>query len=99
MHRLTQARLNKAKGILEKHKRRLQAEGMDVSMLEAELLRCWNIDLPQLKEIMVDMFNGHPDYQELAVHYIKHFSRAEFRQWFMEKNEDLCSEKKDLRVG
>ena len=85
MHRLTDTRLRKAKGILDKHNRLLtevSGDHLDVSLLEAELLRCWRVDLQQLKGILVDMFDRHPDYKELAIRYMIHFPCREFHESF-----------------
>ena len=91
MPKLTHSRLKKAKGILDKHNQRLRAEvpgDIDVSILEAELLKCWSIDLQKLKGIMIEMFDRHPEYKELAIRYMKHFPCKEFHDSFHKYQEE-----------
>ena len=78
MHRLTPERRRKAKGILDKHNRRVCSEAfgdLDTSTLEAELVRCWNLDPGQLNGIMDDMVHNHPEYRQLAVRYTQEGKR------------------------
>ena len=91
MPRLTKKRKKKAKRILKKHNRLLETEvpgDVDPPALEADLVRCWNLDYQQLKGVIIDMFANHPEYRELAIRYMKHFPCAEFHESFHRYREE-----------
>ena len=98
MHKLTDKRKERASGILAKHNGRMKISGIDAANLERELIKCWGLAYQDIKEIMIDMFDHHPEYKELSISYMKHFPSPEFSSCFQKYREeggDIWPEKGD----
>ena len=67
---LTFRRKEQAKDILDEYAARLR-DGEDMNGFESRLRECWNMGYQSLKPVIVDMFENHPEYKDIAVHYMK----------------------------
>ena len=84
MYRLTEKRLARAEGILEKYRAELFAKrSFSAESFERELRELWKVGYQQMKSIARDMLNKER-YREVAAYYMEHSNpgtgvAAEFR--------------------
>ena len=67
---LTFRREEQAKDILDEYAVRLR-EGKSMNDFESRLRKRWDMGYQNLKPVIIDMFENHPEYKDIAVHYMK----------------------------
>jgi len=66
MATLTDARLAKAKSILESYRKKLHSTGrIEARQLEKELREAWDIGYQTFRTIIIDIAKNHPHYKHL----------------------------------
>lgn len=72
MYRLTEKRLARAEGILEKYRAELFAKrSFDALIFERELRELWKVGYQEMKSIAGDMLKNER-YHEVAAYYMEH---------------------------
>ena len=72
MYRLTKRRKEKAREILDRYTQQLYNQRSIDGPLERELRELWKVGYQELKWIMIDMLEKHPEYAHLAAHYMEY---------------------------
>lgn len=67
---LTFRRKEQARDILDEYAERLR-NGDSMDGFESRLRKRWDMGYQNLKSVINDMFENHPEYKDIAVHYMK----------------------------